>query len=292
MLFAARALVRARAPDVGAARATPALLACGGLGGALGGLGGPLLGGPPLGGVRFATSKAGGASKNGRDSRPKFLGVKRFGGERVEPGHIIVRQRGARVGIVESTASVGMGRDHTIFALKPGFVKFWYHRLRRKSYVEVVRSPPPPPALQQALVFEGDEEGGAGAGEGAMASIGAATAAAAAARAAAAAAAALAAAPLKYPVVRVKRGDLPQLLKLVEKGERAASAPAGAPAPASAASGDAAPAGDFVVAGGIEMSAEVRRQLLAFRAARDAAGRRPPAVAAAAMAAAAAARLA
>ena len=115
MLPLARSLVRARAPDACAAGLFAARLS-------------PLApaasaAAATFGGVRFATSKAGGASKNGRDSRPKFLGVKRFGGERVEPGHIIVRQRGARVGIVESTASVGMGRDHTIFALKPGFVK-------------------------------------------------------------------------------------------------------------------------------------------------------------------------
>jgi hypothetical protein len=49
-----------------------------------------------LGGVRFATSKAGGSSKNGRDSKPKYLGVKKFGGEYVEPGNIIIRQRGQR----------------------------------------------------------------------------------------------------------------------------------------------------------------------------------------------------
>lgn len=168
-----------------------------------------------LGGVRCATSKAGGSSRNGRDSRPKFLGVKRFGGERVEPGDIILRQRGARVGIVESTASVGMGRDHTIFALKPGFVKFWRHRLRRKSFVEVVRSPP------QVLLP------GAGGSE---------------------AAAAAAAPPLKYPIVRLRRGDLPHLLKLVD---RAGSAAGGA---------------------SVNMSAEVRRQLDAFRATQQQAG--------------------
>ena len=169
-----------------------------------------------LGGVRCATSKAGGSSRNGRDSRPKFLGVKRFGGERVEPGDIILRQRGARVGIVESTASVGMGRDHTIFALKPGFVKFWRHRLRRKSFVEVVRSPP------QMLLLPG-----AGGAE---------------------AAAAAAAPPLKYPIVRLRRGDLPHLLKLVDR------------------------AGSAAGCASVDMSAEVRRQLDAFRATQQQAG--------------------
>ena len=101
----------------------------------------------PAGAVRWATSKAGGSTKNGRDSAPKYLGVKLFGGEAVSPGGIIVRQRGARMGIVESTATVAFGRDWTIFALQPGFVHFWHHALRRKHYVEVVRSPPGAPAL-------------------------------------------------------------------------------------------------------------------------------------------------
>jgi large subunit ribosomal protein L27 len=92
--------------------------------------------------VRFATSKAGGSSKNGRDSQPKFLGIKKYGGEFVSPGHIIVRQRGAKIGVVESTKTVGMGRDHTIFALKPGYVKFWFHTAKKKSFVEIVKAPP------------------------------------------------------------------------------------------------------------------------------------------------------
>lgn len=90
--------------------------------------------------VRFATSKAGGSSKNGRDSNPKYLGVKKYGGHWVEPGNIILRQRGAKFGIVQSTATVAFGKDYTIYALKPGFVKFWFHRLKRKSYVEVLQS--------------------------------------------------------------------------------------------------------------------------------------------------------
>lgn len=93
-------------------------------------------------GVRWANSKGGGSTSNGRDSKPKFLGVKRFGGEWVEPGHIIVRQRGVRVGIVESTRTVALGRDHTVWALVPGYVKFWHHALKGKNYVEVVKSAP------------------------------------------------------------------------------------------------------------------------------------------------------
>jgi large subunit ribosomal protein L27 len=103
----------------------------------------------PMVGLRFATSKGGGSTRNGRDSLPKFLGVKCFGGHWVEPGNIIVRQRGARFGLVESTATVGMGRDHTIFALVPGFVKFWHNARRGKNYVEVVRSAPGVEPVQQ-----------------------------------------------------------------------------------------------------------------------------------------------
>jgi large subunit ribosomal protein L27 len=95
-----------------------------------------------LGGVRFATSKAGGSTSNNRDSLPKYLGVKRYGGQWVEPGDIIVRQRGARFGVVESTATVGRGKDYTLHALVPGYVKFWHSKARGKNFVEVVRSAP------------------------------------------------------------------------------------------------------------------------------------------------------
>ncbi|CAL9090195.1 unnamed protein product [Musa textilis] len=64
---------------------------------------------------RWATKKTAGSTKNGRDSRPKNLGVKKFGGERVIPGNIIVRQRGTRF---HPGDYVGMGKDHTLFALK------------------------------------------------------------------------------------------------------------------------------------------------------------------------------
>lgn len=96
----------------------------------------------PIGQLRWATSKSAGSTKNGRDSQPKFLGVKKYGGHFVIPGNIIVRQRGQRFGIVEGTDTVGMGKDHTIFAKKPGYVKFWKHTLKGKSYVEIVKTPP------------------------------------------------------------------------------------------------------------------------------------------------------
>ncbi|KAJ8767206.1 hypothetical protein K2173_013603 [Erythroxylum novogranatense] len=70
---------------------------------------------------RWATKKTAGSTKNGRDSKPKNLGVKKFGGERVIPGNIIVRQRGTHF---HPGNYVGMGTDHTLYALKEGCVKF------------------------------------------------------------------------------------------------------------------------------------------------------------------------
>ncbi|KAJ0085982.1 hypothetical protein Patl1_09144 [Pistacia atlantica] len=64
---------------------------------------------------RWATKRTAGSTKNGRDSKPKNLGVKKFGGERVIPGNIIVRQRGTRF---HPGDYVGMGKDHTLYALK------------------------------------------------------------------------------------------------------------------------------------------------------------------------------
>ena len=73
----------------------------------------------------MATKKAGGSSRNGRDSAGRRLGVKKFGGQQVIPGNILVRQRGTKFHAGEN---VGMGKDHTLFALKPGKVMF-----RKKS---------------------------------------------------------------------------------------------------------------------------------------------------------------
>ena len=69
----------------------------------------------------MAHKKAGGSSRNGRDSQAKRLGVKVYGGERVNAGQILVRQRGTRV---HPGTNVGMGRDHTLFALVDGTVSF------------------------------------------------------------------------------------------------------------------------------------------------------------------------
>jgi len=78
-----------------------------------------------------AHKKGGGSSRNGRDSRGRRLGVKRYDGEAVKPGTIILRQRGTRF---HPGKNVGLGRDHTIFALIDGRVKFApYARGRRKQ---------------------------------------------------------------------------------------------------------------------------------------------------------------
>ncbi|ORX79168.1 hypothetical protein K493DRAFT_335125 [Basidiobolus meristosporus CBS 931.73] len=72
--------------------------------------------------VRWATKRSGGSSKNGRDSAGRRLGVKKFGGEFVVPGNILVRQRGTKF---HAGLNVGIGKDHTLFALQPGYVQFY-----------------------------------------------------------------------------------------------------------------------------------------------------------------------
>ena len=69
----------------------------------------------------MAQKKGGGSTRNGRDSQPKMLGVKAYGGQVVSAGSIIVRQRGTRV---HAGPGVGMGRDHTLFALVDGTISF------------------------------------------------------------------------------------------------------------------------------------------------------------------------
>ncbi len=81
----------------------------------------------------MAHKKAGGSSRNGRDSAGRRLGVKKFGGQHVIGGNIIIRQRGTRV---YPGANVGMGKDHTLFALAEGQVRFHDGKLGRK-YVSV-----------------------------------------------------------------------------------------------------------------------------------------------------------
>ena len=69
----------------------------------------------------MAQKKGGGSTRNGRDSQPKMLGVKAFGGELISAGSVIVRQRGTKF---HPGTNVGLGRDHTLFALVDGHVKF------------------------------------------------------------------------------------------------------------------------------------------------------------------------
>lgn len=83
----------------------------------------------------MAHKKAGGSTKNGRDSESKRLGVKKFGGEAVVAGNIIIRQRGTQYWAGDN---VGMGTDHTLFALTNGRVEFRKRGAAQHTYVSVV----------------------------------------------------------------------------------------------------------------------------------------------------------
>ena len=83
----------------------------------------------------MAHKKAGGSTRNGRDSQSKRLGVKRFGGQFVRAGNILVRQRGTRF---HPGANVGCGRDHTLFATSDVHVKFVEKGNQKRKYVTVV----------------------------------------------------------------------------------------------------------------------------------------------------------
>jgi large subunit ribosomal protein L27 len=83
----------------------------------------------------MAHKKAGGSTRNGRDSESKRLGVKRFGGEGVISGNIILRQRGTRY---HAGTNVGMGRDHTLFAKAAGTVQFQRKGANQRLYVNIV----------------------------------------------------------------------------------------------------------------------------------------------------------
>lgn len=83
----------------------------------------------------MAHKKAGGSSRNGRDSESKRLGVKVYGGQAINAGSIIIRQRGTRVHAGEN---VGMGKDHTLFALTNGHVKFAIKGAAKKQFVQVI----------------------------------------------------------------------------------------------------------------------------------------------------------
>lgn len=81
----------------------------------------------------MASKKGVGSTRNGRDSNPKYLGVKRYGGEKVISGNILIRQRGTKF---LAGDNVGIGKDHTLFALKDGIVSF--KERKGKKLVDVV----------------------------------------------------------------------------------------------------------------------------------------------------------
>jgi large subunit ribosomal protein L27 len=83
----------------------------------------------------MAHKKAGGSSRNGRDSVAKRLGVKRYGGQLVSAGSILVRQRGTRM---KAGSNVGIGRDHTLFARIDGQVQFATRGIGQRTFVSVV----------------------------------------------------------------------------------------------------------------------------------------------------------
>ena len=85
----------------------------------------------------MAHKKAGGSTRNGRDSNPKFLGVKKYGGEAVLAGNILVRQRGTKI---HAGDNVGCGRDHTLYATADGKVKFHQGGPHNRKFVSVETS--------------------------------------------------------------------------------------------------------------------------------------------------------
>jgi large subunit ribosomal protein L27 len=84
----------------------------------------------------MAHKKGVGSSRNGRDSNPKYLGVKIYGGQAIEAGNIIVRQRGTKF---HPGTGVGLGRDHTLFALTDGVVEFKTRGENNRKFVSVVK---------------------------------------------------------------------------------------------------------------------------------------------------------
>lgn len=98
----------------------------------------------------MAHKKGMGSSRNGRDSQPKMLGVKRFDGQLVTAGSIIVRQRGTKI---KPGVQVGVGRDHTLFALIDGYVKFG-HADRDHKNVSILTEFPGRPSVKEIVEAE------------------------------------------------------------------------------------------------------------------------------------------
>lgn len=107
--------------------------------------------------LRSATKKAGGSSRNGRTSQPKYLGFKKYQGASVIPGNLILKQRGTQW---HPGTGVGLAKDHTIFATVPGRVVLHFDLGRQRRYVSVDDGTLPPqpskPALKAALVQKVD----------------------------------------------------------------------------------------------------------------------------------------
>lgn len=85
--------------------------------------------------VRYASKKQGGSTQNNKDSNPKYLGLKLFGGQHCIPGNIIVRQRGKRF---HPGTNVGIGKDHTLFSLVEGKVSFSKDKKKNRTFVNVI----------------------------------------------------------------------------------------------------------------------------------------------------------
>ncbi|HEX6110140.1 MAG TPA: 50S ribosomal protein L27 [Ktedonobacteraceae bacterium] len=103
----------------------------------------------------MAHKKGMGSSRNGRDSKPKMLGVKRYDGQLVTAGSIIVRQRGTKI---KPGDNVGVGRDHTLFALIDGYVKFGHHSRTQRCanvYTEFAGHPSLLPTEKQPAAAAG-----------------------------------------------------------------------------------------------------------------------------------------
>ncbi|GAC1461205.1 MAG: 50S ribosomal protein L27 [Ktedonobacteraceae bacterium] len=107
----------------------------------------------------MAHKKGMGSSRNGRDSNPKMLGVKKYDGELVSAGSIIVRQRGTKI---KPGVKVGVGRDHTLSALIDGYVKFG-HNSRKHRDVSIVTEFPNRPSIAEIIAsFEAEQTAVAG----------------------------------------------------------------------------------------------------------------------------------
>ena len=105
--------------------------------------------------IRTATKKAGGSVRNGRDSIGKRLGVKKFGGEFVIPGNIIIRQRGKKY---HNGENVGVGRDYTLYAKATGWIHFTFDHNRKRNFVHVLNTNPHYPNMKKMAALAKEPE--------------------------------------------------------------------------------------------------------------------------------------